>query len=77
MKLEEQWLTIHAYRKLAEEEKVLPWICSRDATIMVSTLGEGDNPVLWCYSCGDRVIPGLAMLERMRAQIEEFEEDQL
>jgi hypothetical protein len=66
----DHWKLVHAYRKLAEEGKT-EFMKHECGTILVSMIGENDEPVFWCVSCDVKIVPGVWVYDQMEAAIKE------
>lgn len=68
------WPLFHAYRHLADEGKVKHLRCPDDDYILVTRLGKDDEPALWCPLEDRLITPGLELMDRMRAVVNEHTE---
>ena len=68
------WEVIHGYRALMRAGKVERWTCEDDKTVLVSRLGADDEPVLWCMTCGQSIVPTEVAYDLMIMQIMEHDE---
>ena len=69
-----KWEIIHAYRHLMQRGLAKAWACEHDGTVLVSRLGEDDEPVLWCMTCGESTVPTAMAYDLMRAQVREHDD---
>lgn len=69
---DELWRIFHRYNKLVKQNLVPPVMHDFCGNPMVTRLGKNDTLALWCADCDAYVIPGLAFVERVSAQVEEF-----
>lgn len=68
---DEKWQLFHEYRRLAEEGKAVPLVCTCGTTF-VTRVGKHDNLVLWCASCDTKTTPGVILLERVKGTVSEW-----
>lgn len=65
------WELFHRYRHLVEEGKAKALECPNCPGILITRLGDDDEPALWCNSCLCTLKPGLNVIQQIRAVVTE------
>lgn len=66
-----EWSDVHAYRRLAQEGKVKFLSCPNDDSVLISRIGDNDEPVFWCPECDTLIKPGMDLRDQILAVVRE------
>lgn len=72
MSNEMSFQVFHKYNRLVRRGQAAPLACGRCNQQLVVRLGPEDQPALDCTTCNSRTLPGMAIYDRVLAQVQEF-----
>jgi hypothetical protein len=61
----------HAYNRLVREGKAEALECTC-GTPYITGLGDGDELILWCYTCDTKTRPGVNTIARVKGAVGEW-----